>query len=408
MSDLKVEVDPAEAGLDAACLARIDRYFARYVDDGRLPGWLAVVSRGGRVVHLSAGGHRDVEAGLPVTTDTQWRIFCLTKPVIAVAAMTLYEEGAFALTDPVERFIPAFADPRVYVDGSPAGPITVPAREPVRIWHLLTHTGGLAHSVTGKHMVDLMFRDIAPGWDLESSDLAERCDRWATLPLLFHPGERWSYSASMDVLGRIIEVVSGMSLDEFLRQRVFGPLGMDSTTFGPADPGRIARLYRRSENQVVADDTRGVMGLSEPRFLSGGNGLVSTAADYHRFTSVLLNHGEYDGGRLLSRRTIEYMTANHLPGGADMGSYGLRPPFPWGPSAAGLGFGLGFSVTIDPAATRVPGSVGDYGWMGAGGTVFWVDPSENLTVALYAQLIFCLAYGIWEHLRQLVYHALVD
>jgi CubicO group peptidase (beta-lactamase class C family) len=408
VTDLKVEVDPAEAGLDAGRLARVDRFFGRLVDDGKLPGWLVVVSRGGRVAHLSAGGCRDVEAGVPVTPDTQWRIFSMTKPVIAVAAMTSYEEGAFALTDPVERFIPAFADPRVYVDGPPSRPVTVPAREPVRIWHLLTHTAGLAHSLAGGTIVDFMYQQVAPGWGLESSDLAERCDRWGDLPLLFHPGERWSYSVGMDVLGRVIEVVSGMPLDEFLRQRVFEPLGMDATTFGPADPDRIATLYMKRDERFVRDDTRAVVGLSKPRYLGGGNGLVSTAADYHRLTAMLLNGGEYDGGRLLGRRTVDYMTANHLPGGVDVDTYALRPTFPGRTSMSGLGFGLGFSVTMDPAATKMPGTPGDYGWIGAGGTLFWVDPVENLTVALYAQLMFSPEYGIWERSRQLVYQALAD
>jgi len=207
---LEVEVEAGEAGFDAGRLSRIDRHFARYVDDGRLPGWLVLVSRHGKVVHLATCGQRDLEAGLPVEAGTRFRIYSMTKPVTAVAAMQLYEEGAFALKDPVHRFIPSFADMAVYRDGPASGPRTEPATQPVRLWHLLTHTAGLTYGFHHAHPVDAMYRAAGFEWVApEGHDLAQCCDLWAGLPLLFEPGSEWNYSVASDVLGRVVEVVCG-------------------------------------------------------------------------------------------------------------------------------------------------------------------------------------------------------
>src|SRR5215469_7330648 len=227
---LPVTVEPSELGFDAKRLARIDTHFARYVDDGRLPGWQIVVTRRGRVVHSSIYGQRDLEAGLPVTEDTLWRIYSMTKPVTSVAAMALWEEGRFELTDEVSRYIPSFAGVRVYDKGSAVRPYTVPATEPVRIWHLLTHTSGLSYGFMQSHVVDALYRqagyEFAPAKDV---DLAGICDRLAGLPLLFQPGSGWGYSHATDVLGRVIEVVAGQRLDEVVAERVLRPLGMHDT-----------------------------------------------------------------------------------------------------------------------------------------------------------------------------------
>src|SRR5947207_775264 len=243
MAELAPEADPAEAGFDSERLARIDRHFARYVDDGRLPGWLVTVSRHGRLVYVSRYGRRDIEAGLPVETGTLWRIYSMTKPVTSVAAMMLHEEGAFELTDPVSAFIPSFAGVRVYAGGPELRPVTVPATEPVRIWHLLTHTAGLTYGFHRCHPVDAIYRNAGFEWASPPGvDLAQACDIWAGLPLLFQPGSEWSYSAATDVLGRVIEVVSGQDLGEFLAARILRPLGMSDTSFsvGDADAGRLA------------------------------------------------------------------------------------------------------------------------------------------------------------------------
>ena len=415
MDDLTVEVDPAEAGLDQERLKRIDAHFARYVDDGRLPGWLLTVSRHGRLAHVARCGSRDLEAGLPVTDDTVWRIYSMTKPITSVAAMILYEEGKLALTDPVSAFIPSFADVRVYDGGSDLRQVTVPAAEPVRIWHLLTHTAGLTYGFHRVHPVDALYRAGGFEWGTPPGvDLAQACDLWAGFPLLFQPGAEWNYSVATDVLGRVVEVASGQRLDEFFADRIFRPLGMTDTAFwaGPAAQPRLAALYGPGpDGKAKRMDAFGQGALKEPNLLGGGGGLVSTAADYHQFTQMLLHRpdspaGELDGARLLGPRTARYMMRNHLPGGVDLETFGrpLYPDFPF----RGIGFGLGLAVVIDPAAGRVSCSDGELAWGGAASTSFWVDQDAELTVSFFTQLLPSSAHRLRPQLRQLVYQALTD
>jgi CubicO group peptidase (beta-lactamase class C family) len=417
MTELKAEADPAEVGFDPARLDRIDRHFRRYVDDGRLPGWLVTVSRRGRLVHVSSYGSRDVEAGLPVEAGTLWRIYSMTKPVTSVAAMMLYEEGAFELTDPVSAFIPSFADVRVYAGGSDQKPLTVPAIEPVRIWHLLTHTAGLTYGFHHVHPVDARYREAGFEWGTPRGwDLAQCCDGWAAQPLLFQPGTEWNYSVATDVLGRVVEVASGESLDEFMSRRIFGPLGMTDTGFWveEADQGRLGALYTPSNapgGGLAKLEAMGKVARSRPRLFGGGGGLLSTAADYHRFTQMLLDRpgspgGELEGARLLGPRTVAYMTRNHLPGGADLETFG-RPLYAESPFR-GVGFGLGFAVVADAAAGKTLGSEGEYNWGGAASTAFWVDPAQELTASFFTQLLPSSAYRIRPQLRQLVYQALTE
>ncbi len=414
MSELKVEIDPAEAGFAADRLRRLDDNFARYVDDGRLSGWLLAISRHGKLVHVSRYGYRDKEAGLEVTPDTLWRIYSMTKPVTSVAAMMLYEEGRFELTDPVSTFIPAFNDVRVYTGGSDQRPVTVPATEPVRIHHLLTHTAGLTYGFHRTHPVDAMYR--AAGFDLGNppdTTLARACDLWAAFPLLFQPGAEWNYSVATDVLGRVVEVASGQSLDEFFARRILEPLGMTDTSFGarPDALYRLAALYGRGlDGKATRMDGLGAAARKKPVMLSGGGGLVSTAADYHRFMQMLLPRadspaGELDGVRLLSPRTVAYMGRNHLPGNQDLAQFG-RPLNAESPQA-GTGFGLGFAVVIDPAGLKVVCSEGELSWGGAASTAFWLDPAEELTVSFFTQLIPSSTHPIRPQLRQLVYQALL-
>jgi CubicO group peptidase (beta-lactamase class C family) len=411
VADLKVEVEAGEVGFDEGRLARIDRHFARYVDDGRLPGWLVLVSRGGRIVHLSTYGQRDIEAGAPVELDSLFRLYSMTKPITSVAAMMLYEEGAFELKDPVSRFIPSFEDVRVYRSGSALNPATEPAVEPVRVWHLLTHTAGLTYGFHHATPVDAMYRAAGFEWGSPpGTDLAGCCDVWASLPLLFQPGAEWNYSVATDVLGRIVEVASGRSLDDFLAERIFRPLGMADTAFHvtAAEVERLAALYipEPGTRRALRMDAMGQAALSPPAFLSGGGGLVSTAADYHRFTQMLLGRGALDGVRLLGTRTVRYMTRNHLPGDADLETFG-RPLFAE-TSFDGVGFGLGFSVVDDPAKNKVLSSKGEYAWGGAASTAFWVDPAEEVTALFLTQLLPSSTHPIRPQLKQLVYQALVD
>jgi CubicO group peptidase (beta-lactamase class C family) len=408
VSELRVEVEPGEVGFDAARLSRIQGHFDAYVDDGRLAGWLAVVSRFGRVVQVASGGLRDLETGLPVEPDTRWRIYSMTKPVTSVAAMMLYEEGRLQLTDPVSRYIPAFADVRVYSRGSSLKPLTVPAIEPVRVWHLLTHTAGLTYGFHHAHPVDAMYRAAGFDWGTPPGmDLAACCDAFAALPLVFQPGTEWNYSVSTDVLGRVVEVVSGRPLDRFLAERVLGPLGMGDTAFW-ADDDRLAALYSPDPRtgRAVRNEALDRAARRPPTYLSGGGGLVSTAADYHRFTRMLLDGGALDGVRLLGTRTVDYMVRNHLPGGADLEAFG-RPLFAETPFG-GVGFGLGVSVVLDPVRGRSLCSAGEYAWGGAASTAFWVDPAEQIIGLFFTQLLPSTTHPIRSQLRTLVYQALVD
>jgi CubicO group peptidase (beta-lactamase class C family) len=415
VSELAVEVDPAEAGLDPERLARIDAHFARYVADGLLPGWLLTVRRHGHLAHVARCGSRDLEAGLPVTDDTLWRIYSMTKPITSVAAMLLYEEGRLALTDPVSEFIPSFGDVRVYAGGSDLRPVTVPAVEPVRVWHLLTHTAGLTYGFHRVHPVDARYRAAGFEWSApDGMDLAQACDAWAGFPLLFQPGTEWNYSVATDVLGRVVEVASGQRLDEFLAARILAPLGMTDTAFwaGPEAAPRLAALYTPGPGgRATRLDALGKAALSDRELLSGGGGLVSVAADYDRFTQLLLDRpgspaGELDGVRLLSPRTVGYMTRNHLPGGLDLETFG-RPLFAESPFR-GIGFGLGFAVVLDPVPGKVICSAGEISWGGAASTVFWVDQEADLTVSFFTQLLPSSTHPIRPQLRQLVYQALVS
>ncbi|MGY1745294.1 serine hydrolase domain-containing protein [Blastococcus sp. SYSU D00695] len=413
MTSLTVDTDPAEVGLDAGRLTRLDRRLARFVDERRIPGFLVTVARHGRLVHVGRYGQRDVERGLPVEPDTRWRIFSMTKPVTSVAAMSLYEEGAFQLTDPISTWLPEFAETRVYVAGSALKPVTAPQTEPIRVWHLLTHTAGLTYGFHHAHPVDSMYRAAGHEWGTPAgADSAEVCRQWAAIPLVFQPGSEWNYGVSTDVLGRLVEVVAGKPLDQVFAERVFGPLGMTQTSFGLRDgddPDSLAQLY----GAVPAEDgttfapltAMGAAALSTPAFLSGGGGLVSTAGDYLRFVECLRRGGAYDGGRVLGSRTVAHMVRNHLPGDQDLETFG-RPLFAETP-LRGVGFGLGFSMVLDPARYGVVASAGDYSWGGAASTAFYVDPVEDLTVTFYTQLLPSSTLPIRNLLRQLVNQALV-
>ena len=406
-----VTSDPREVGFDAGRLGRINAHFKRYVDDGRLPGWQILISRHGKIVHLSEYGLRDREASLPVERDTIFRIYSMTKPISSVAAMMLYEEGAFELTTPVSTFIPSFGESRVYVRGNAAKPLTVPQTEPMRIWHLLTHTAGLSYGFHHAHAVDEAYRAAGYEWGVPpDTDLEAACDTWARLPLVFQPGSEWNYSHATDVLGRVIEVASGKPLDRFLEERIFRPLGMFDTRFSvpEGDLDRLAALYAVAPGAPlpVRYDVMGKEATKAPKYLGGGAGLVLTMADYHRFTEMLRRGGKLEGSRILGPRTLAYMRQNHLPGGADLEQVG-RPLFAE-TSFAGVGFGLGFSVVVDPRATKAVGNQGEYGWGGAASTAFWIDPVDDVVVIFMTQLLPSSTYPIRSELRGLVYQALVD
>ena len=411
MGKLQQDAEPSDVGLDAERLQRIDRHFTAFVDEGRLPGFLVMVSRGGKVPYVATYGWRDVEQRLPVELDTLFRIYSMTKPITSVAAMMLYEEGRFRLDEPVSTYLPEFAELQVYAGGSSVNPITRPASEPMRIWHLLTHTSGLTYGFLYQTVVDAIYRARGFEWGSpRGADLAGSCQGWASLPLLFEPGTSWNYSVATDVVGRLVEVLSGQSLDRFFAERIFEPLGMDDTGFHlerDEDINRLAVLYtpHPETGKAMPNTAMGRVGRVAPAVLSGGGGLVSSAGDYHRFTQMLLGGGELDGTRLLSPRTLAYMTENHLPGGHDIAWFGH--PISGEPDE-GIGFGLGFSVTMDSVRHRALSSVGEFAWGGAASTSFWVDPAEDLTVVWMTQLLPSGTLPIKPRLQPLVYQAIVD
>jgi CubicO group peptidase (beta-lactamase class C family) len=411
MADFGIDVDPGEVGLDETRLQRIDEHFRRYVDDGRLPGWQVMVSRRGKVAHLSSYGLADREEQRPVEPDTIWRIYSMTKPVTSVALMMLWERGLLELNDPISKWLPEFTDMRVYTGGSAAKHSTVPAVEPIRVWHLLTHTAGLTYGFHRVHVTDEIYR--AAGFEFGNPrgfDLAQCVEAWAQLPLAFQPGTEWLYSVATDVVGRLVEVVSGQSLDRFFADEIFTPLGMTETGFHVAadQQHRLAALYALPPGgrEIVRFDHLGDAIRNEPRWFSGGGGLASTTRDYTRFTWMLLNGGELDGVRLLSPRTVRVMTSNHLPGGADLQQYG-RPLFAE-VRYDGVGFGLGFARMLDPVAAKLAGNAGEFNWGGLASTAFWVDPADEITVVFMTQLMPSSTYPIRPQLRQLVYQSIVD
>lgn len=410
-----VTADASAHGFDPTRLARIDAHFQRYVDDGRLPGFQVLVSRHGQVVHAASAGLRQSAAAVPYGDDPIVRLFSMTKPITSVAAMMLYEEGAFELKDPVANFIPEFAAARVYRSGNASKPVTDPLVEPLRMWHLLTHTSGLTYGFHHQHVTDALYRQAGFEWASPADlDLAGVCAAWAGLPLAFQPGAEWLYGVSTDVLGRVVEVASGMPLDEFFRTRIFEPLGMHETWFRVPDEQR----HRCAELWIV-HPSGDLPVLAPPNFsspdgmpfLSGGGGLWGTASDYLKFSHMLLGRGalkQSDGPpvRLLGSRTVDYMTRNHLPGGADLEAFG-RPLFAE-TSYDGVGFGLGFSVVLDAANNRVLRSPGEFAWGGAASTAFWCDPAESIAVVFLTQVMPSSTYPLRTQLLQLVNQALID
>jgi CubicO group peptidase (beta-lactamase class C family) len=409
MKDIEIGRDPTEVGLDPARLERLRSHLDCYVADRRLSGWLCTVARGGDVVWVGRGGYRDREHQRPVTDDTIWRLYSMTKPITVVAAMMLYEEGCFDLNDPAGRWIEELRDARVYVSGPASAPLTVPAIEPVRVHHLLTHTSGLTYGFQNLTPVDELYRSM--GYDLaypEDVTLSDAVHDWCTAPLLFEPGSAWNYSVATDVIGRLVEIWSGQSLDHFVRTRVLDPLGMDDTDwYCPADKlDRLAMLYAYDAGEAARFEHFADAATRWPSLLAGGGGLMSTAHDYQRFMTMMLNGGELDGTRLLSSRTVALMTRNHLPNEADLRSFARDSFSEVGQS--GVGFGLGVSVVAHQPTNRSLTSEGSFAWGGAASTYFWVDPAEELSVGFYTQLLPSWIYPVRREIQQLVYASLVD
>ena len=405
---MEIICKPEDVGLSSQRLELIQPWIQSYLDAGKLPGATVFVARHGKPVYCKSFGLRDLEANQPMRTDTILRFYSMTKPITTVALLMLYEEGRFQLDDPVAEFIPGFKYSRVYVSGEGDNMITEPLSTPMTLHHLLTHTSGLTYGFGNEGPIAALYRAQHTDFGDHDGTLEEVVDRLVKIPLQFQPWQRWNYGVSTDVLGRVVEVISGQPLDRFFKERIFDPLDMVDTGF--AVPGdqlhRFAALYECTDadklSLLEAPATSTMVDSVET--FSGGGGLASTLDDYFRFTEMLRCKGELDGERLLGRKTIEYMTCNHLPGDlADMG----QPVFTE-TSYEGIGFGLGVSVMLDPARAKVMGSAGEFAWGGYASTAFWVDPVEDMTVIFLTQLIPSSAYPIRRELRVLTYQALIN
>jgi CubicO group peptidase (beta-lactamase class C family) len=412
---------PESAGMSQAALERVEHHLKhRYIEAGRFPGTQLVVCRRGKVVHSAVQGVADIERNVPVKDDTIFRIYSMTKPITSVAFMMLFEEGRVALDEPVHKYIPQWKDLGVFAAGTGPGFLTRPVSRPMQIVDLLRHTSGLTYGFQQRSNVDAAYRAMKIGEVEKAGTLESMIEELARIPLEFSPGEAWNYSVATDVIGYLIGRISGQPFEQFLKERIFDPLGMNDTDFHvPADKAhRLAACYSADQGSPTfhATDRKGALTLqddpatssflSPPSFISGGGGLVSTASDYLTFCRALLNGGELGGVRLLGPKTLALMTSNHLPGGRYLPELS-RSLFS---EAAynGIGFGLGFSVTMDPAKTLIPGSAGEYAWGGAATTSFWIDPAEELIAIFMTQVLPSSAYPIRRELRTMIYAAITE
>lgn len=402
---------PESAGMSEAGFRRIEDHLKRrYIDARRFPGAQFLVYRRGKIVHSTVQGFADIERKAPVKDDTIFRIYSMTKPITTVAFMMLFEEGRVALDEPVHKYIPQWKDLGVYQGGTALTFKTRPPARPMLIVDLLRHTSGLTYGFQERTNVDAAYREKKIGEIEKAGTLQTMIDDLAKIPLEFSPGEAWNYSVSTDVIGYLVEKISGRPFEQFLQERIFAPLGMNDTGFfvAPDKAHRFAACYAADGKggMTLYDDPTTSSFLSAPSLMSGGGGLCSTTADYLTFCRALLNGGELGDVRLIGPKTLALMTANHLPGGRDLTE--MSKSLFSEAAYAGIGFGLGFSVTMDPAKALIPGSLGEYAWGGAATTSFWIDPAEDLIAIFMTQLLPSSAYPVRRELRTMVYAAITD
>jgi CubicO group peptidase (beta-lactamase class C family) len=412
---------PETAGMSSARLARLDEVMKRrYVDGGYLPGMLTQIYRKGHLVHTGMCGQMDLERGKKMREDAIFRIYSMSKPITAVALMMLVEEGLIGLDDDVSTHIPAWKNLGIYTSGTPslladAPPsfLTVPVLRPMKIVDLATHTSGLTYGFMMRTAVDAAYRKAKVTDRQTPGGLSGMIDQLAQIPLDFSPGTAWNYSVSIDVLGYLVEKLSGKSFGEFLWTRLFEPLGMTDTAFYvPSDKTeRFTSCYQpetAASGLKLQDDARESTYATPPMLESGGGGLVSTAQDYLRFCRMMLNRGTLDGVQILSPKTVALFSLNYLPDGGEIADMALPGMFSES-GYAGVGFSLGCGVNVDVAKTRLPGSLGEYFWGGAAATAFWIDPKEELTVVFMTQVIGSPArLTLRRDLRTLVYSAMTE
>lgn len=386
-------------GFSNARLQGINVLMDQYITQQKLAGTVTLVARNGEIVHLEAQGNRDREAQLPMTQDTIFRIYSMTKPITAVAAMTLWEQGKFHMNDPIEKYLPELANLQVYVSGSGEGIVLEDAKTKVRIIDLFMHTAGFSYGFTGSE-VDKMYRELLA--NSTASDSQTMLQDLAKLPLNHQPGTQWHYGVNTDIIGFLVERLSGKKLGEYMQEVIFNPLNMTDTSFfvSPSKAARFAQVYGpgdKGQTVVVEQEPLGDF-MSDPAIHNGGGGLTSTINDYFVFAQMLLNGGEYNGQRILGRKTVEYLSTNHLP--ADM--------LPYGADAPGEGYALAMSVTVDESQVNFMSSTGNYGWGGAASTYFRIDPSEKMIMISMTQFLPMGFHPYHDDFRNVVYQALVD
>jgi len=401
--------EPESVGMSSEKLAAIKTKLQPLVDQDKVAGLITVVARDGKVVHFEAFGHMDVERGKPMRPDTIFRMYSMTKPVTGAAIMILVQEGKIAVSDPVAKYIPEFAEMEVLLEDDDGSTHTVPADRPITIRHLLTHTSGLTYDFS-KNPVAEMYSENGVDWNGASGlTLEEFAKKAASMPLMAHPGTAWNYGISIDILGRVVEVVSGLRYGKFLRDRIFEPLGMKDSGFHvPAEKlDRFAANYgpdKEAGGMTLIDDPAESPYLKIPSQDSGGGGMVGTAADYLRFAQMLVNGGELDGVRVLSEESVREMTTNRL--GPEFGKAPLASLSPIG--TTGVGFGYCGAVVLEGVERSVFGSGGQYAWGGAASTDFWIDNRQRLVGMVFTQLIPSGTYPTRIIMNNATYDAIVE
>ena len=401
------QADPYALGFDSARLSRFRPWMQGWVDSGRFPGAQVLIARKGRIVHEDHVGLRDRERSRPWERDTMVRIYSMTKPITSTALLMLYENALCHLDTPVDEFLPELKDRQVLIPGATSLDQVEPAKTRLTLHHLLTHTSGLTYSFNEGALAEAM-AERKLDFGQKSDTLADTVKRLAELPLAFDPGARWNYGVSTDVIGRVVEVITGQPLAQVFRERILGPLGMDDTGFDvPASKtDRLASCYVKMEDdplKLMDDGQDTAWAKGKVNMYSGGGGLVSTAADYLRFAEMLRGGGALGDVRLLSPTTVGLMTSNALRG--DLASMG-QPVFSE-VSFDGIGFGLGVSVTLEPGLAKTLSSAGDFGWGGMASTMFWVDPKLEMTAIFLTQLVPSSAYPNRKEMRALTYSSLL-
>ena len=407
MSSLKV-VSPASVGLDGKVMGNIRDYLKeQYVEPGKYVGTLTLVARKGEIAYLDALGFMDRENKKAMQEDAIFSIYSMSKPITSIALMQLYEKSLFRLDDPIHWHIPSWRNLRVYESGLYPNFLTSRPKRHMTIRDLLSHMSGLTYDFMLRTNVDAAYRKTK----LQATgDLQAMIDTLAQLPLEFSPGDQWNYSVSTDVCGYLVEHFSGMTLDKYFQKHIFDPLGMEDTGFSCAKEkvDRLASLYEQhpKKGPVLVDPGGAKTArVKKRKMLSGGGGLLSTMSDYYRFCSMLLNQGELDGTRIIGRKTLAMMASNHLPDNKDLTEMSQSAFSET--TYQGVGFGLGFSVILDPVKTQSLTDVGEYGWGGAASTVFWVNPKEEMVVIFLTQLLPSSTYQVRRELRSLVYSSLM-